>query len=59
MQYWVRKLQVLQVITSDLAPTFPSNFSYTSYQLLPSQFKRQSKHESQPILLCDQHWDTT
>lgn len=46
-----KKSQVLKVITSDLSPTFPSIFSYTSYQLLPSQFKKQCKCETEYFVM--------
>lgn len=54
-----KKSQVLKVTTSDLSPTFPSIFSYTSYQLLPSQFKKQYKREAEDILLWYQYLDNT
>lgn len=50
-----QKSQVLKVITSDLSPTSPTIFSYASCQLLPSQFKKQCKCETENILLWYQY----
>lgn len=55
-KFFFSKSQIFQAFTSDLVPAFPSIFSYTRYQLLPTQFKRQGKCE---ILLCYQNLDIT